>query len=56
VLLRRAAAQGCEVIHGVEMFIEQAARQFEIFTGETAPRLVMERAAAEALSEPNHRA
>jgi shikimate 5-dehydrogenase len=37
------------------MFIEQAARQFEIFTGESAPRLVMERAAIEALSEPNHR-
>jgi 3-dehydroquinate dehydratase/shikimate dehydrogenase len=55
VLLRRAAAQGCEVIPGVEMFIEQAARQFEIFTGESAPRLVMERAAQEALSDQNHR-
>ena len=37
------------------MFIEQAARQFEIFTGETAPRLVMERAAKEALLDQNHR-
>jgi 3-dehydroquinate dehydratase/shikimate dehydrogenase len=55
VLSRRAAAQGCEVIPGVEMFIEQAARQFEIFTGESAPRLVMERAAKEALSDQNHR-
>jgi 3-dehydroquinate dehydratase/shikimate dehydrogenase len=55
VLLKRAAEQGCEIIHGVEMFIEQAARQFEIFTGESAPRVVMERAAMEALSEPNHR-
>jgi 3-dehydroquinate dehydratase/shikimate dehydrogenase len=55
VLLKRAAQQGCEIIPGVEMFIEQAARQFEIFTGESAPRLVMERAAIEALSEPNHR-
>ena len=55
VLLRRAAEQGCEVIPGVEMFIEQAARQFEIFTGESAPRLVMERAAREALSDQNHR-
>ena len=50
-LLKLAAAQGCETICGVEMFIEQAARQFEIFTGESAPRAVMERAAREALAE-----
>jgi shikimate 5-dehydrogenase len=31
------------------MFIEQAAKQFEIWTGESAPRAVMERAALEAL-------
>lgn len=55
LLLRRAAEQGCEVIPGVEMFIEQAAHQFEIFTGESAPRQVIERAAREALAEPNHR-
>lgn len=55
VLLKRASEQGCEVIPGVEMFIEQAARQFEIFTGESAPRLVMERAAKEALVDQNHR-
>jgi hypothetical protein len=39
------------------MFIEQAVRQFEIFTGDSAPRAVMERAALEALSlmhEQNH--
>ena len=55
VLLKRAAEQGCEVIPGVEMFIEQAAHQFEIFTGESAPRQVMERAAREALLDQNHR-
>lgn len=55
VLLKRAAAQGCETIPGVEMFIEQAAHQFEIFTGESAPRQVMERAAREALLDQNHR-
>jgi shikimate 5-dehydrogenase len=31
------------------MFLEQAARQFEIFTEESAPRAVMEKAAMEAL-------
>ncbi len=41
VLLKRAAAQGATVIHGSEMLLEQAARQFEIWTGESAPRAVM---------------
>ena len=35
------------------MFIEQAARQFEIWTGDAAPRSVMEKAAVEALE--NHK-
>jgi shikimate 5-dehydrogenase len=33
------------------MFVEQAVRQFEIWTGETAPRAVMEKAAQEALEQ-----
>ena len=37
------------MICGLEMFLEQAARQFEIWTGENAPRTVMEKAAMEAL-------
>ncbi len=53
LLLRRAREQHCEVIPGIEMFIEQAAQQFEIWTGETAPRAVMERAAVEALTQPH---
>jgi 3-dehydroquinate dehydratase / shikimate dehydrogenase len=40
-LLKQAAAQGCKVIHGSEMLLEQAGRQFEIWTGETAPLSVM---------------
>lgn len=48
-LIKRAAAQGKQIIHGMKMFIEQAVAQFEIFTGETAPRAVMERATLEAL-------
>jgi 3-dehydroquinate dehydratase/shikimate dehydrogenase len=49
---RRAAAQGRTVISGLQMFLEQAAHQFEIWTGESAPRAVMERAAIDALSQP----
>ncbi|MBV9765688.1 MAG: shikimate dehydrogenase [Acidobacteriaceae bacterium] len=44
VLLKRAKEQGCTVIHGSEMLLEQAARQFEIWTGESAPRSVMQNA------------
>ena len=50
VLLRHAREQRKEVIAGLEMFIEQAVRQFEIWTGEPAPRAAMEKAAAEALT------
>lgn len=50
LLLKKARSQGAEIITGLDMFIEQAARQFEIFTSETAPRAVMEKAAYEALS------
>jgi 3-dehydroquinate dehydratase/shikimate dehydrogenase len=52
VLIQRARAQGCEVVPGLQMFLEQAAHQFEIWTGETAPRAAMEKAALEALSSP----
>ena len=50
LLVRRAKAQGATVIPGLSMFLEQAARQFEIFTEESAPRAVMEKAAMEALT------
>ncbi len=49
VLIRRAREQNKTVIPGLEMFIEQAVRQFELWTGEPAPRAVMERAGIEAL-------
>ena len=49
VLIRRAREQGKTVIPGIEMFIEQAVRQFEIWTGETAPRAILQKAAVEAL-------
>jgi 3-dehydroquinate dehydratase / shikimate dehydrogenase len=41
-LVKRAKELGREVIPGTEMFLEQAAAQFEIWTGETAPRAVMQ--------------
>src|SRR5581483_2803389 len=58
VLLKRAADQGAEVIAGAEMFLEQAVAQFEIWTGETAPRAAMQRALMEALAarSKNHEA
>ncbi len=49
-LTRRAREQGKTVIPGMRMFIEQAVRQFEMWTGEQAPRAVMEKAALEALN------
>ena len=49
VLVKRAKEQGKTIVPGLEMFIEQAVRQFEIWTGETAPRAVMLKAAVEAL-------
>ena len=33
------------MVPGLDMFIEQAVRQFEIWTGESAPRAAMEKAA-----------
>lgn len=50
LLLKRAKAQGSDTINGLQMFLEQASKQFEIFTGESAPRSVMEKAALEALT------
>ncbi len=50
LLLRNAREQGKQVIPGMEMFLEQAVRQFEIWTGESAPRTVMQKAALEALA------
>ena len=49
-LIRHAKQQGKKVVPGVRMFIEQALRQFEIWTGQPAPRAAMENAAMEALN------
>ncbi len=44
LLLKQAKEQGSTVIYGAEMLLEQAACQFEIWTGETAPRAAMKSA------------
>jgi len=48
-LLREAQARGCQVIHGVEMLVNQAVLQFERWTGADAPTKVMRAAALAAL-------
>jgi 3-dehydroquinate dehydratase/shikimate dehydrogenase len=37
LLIKEARQQGCTVITGVEMFVRQAALQFRLFTGQSAP-------------------
>jgi 3-dehydroquinate dehydratase/shikimate dehydrogenase len=50
-LIRRVTSAGGTAIPGIQMFLEQAAQQFEIWTGESAPRSVMEKSAVEALRQ-----
>jgi 3-dehydroquinate dehydratase/shikimate dehydrogenase len=50
-LLQVARAKGIAVIPGVEMFVQQAARQFEIWTGKPAPAADMLRAVTIALQD-----
>lgn len=52
-LLCRAVAQGCVVVEGVDMLVEQGALSFEAWTGINGPIEVMRQAAALALeSQP----
>jgi shikimate dehydrogenase len=48
-LLREAAAAGCNVVHGLEMLLNQGVLQFELWTGKTAPVAVMQKALVEGL-------
>jgi shikimate dehydrogenase/3-dehydroquinate dehydratase type I len=50
-LLREARARGHRVIGGIEMFVEQAAAQFTLFTGRQAPLELMRRTALRALGQ-----
>jgi 3-dehydroquinate dehydratase/shikimate dehydrogenase len=51
-LLKNAREQGKETVAGLEMFLTQAAAQFEIWTGERAPLAVMRDAVLEVLGGP----
>jgi 3-dehydroquinate dehydratase/shikimate dehydrogenase len=46
-----ARAKGIPVITGVEMFVQQGARQFEIWTGKPAPEEEMLRVVVHALRQ-----
>ena len=50
-LLRLARQQGIPVITGIEMFVQQGARQFEIWTGKPAPEEEMLRVVIHALRQ-----
>jgi 3-dehydroquinate dehydratase/shikimate dehydrogenase len=50
-LMKLAKERGAEVIPGIEMFVHQAARQFEIWTGKPAPWDDMLRVVMLALNE-----
>ena len=58
--MKAARARGAEVIPGIEMFVQQAARQFEIWTGKPAPADEMRRVAlmelADRVNHANHAA
>jgi 3-dehydroquinate dehydratase/shikimate dehydrogenase len=49
-LIREAKARGCHVVTGVDMFVRQAARQIELFTGKTPPVAKMRELLRKAMS------
>lgn len=50
LLIKQARDRGCQTVTGVEMFVRQAARQFELFTGKLAPLEVMRQTLRRAIS------
>lgn len=53
-LLKLAHARGLHIISGLEMFVQQGARQFEIWTGKPAPEAEMFRVVELALRRKPH--
>jgi len=50
-MVKMARARGIHVILGAEMFVQQGARQFEIWTGKPAPLVDMQRVVDYALAQ-----
>lgn len=50
-LVKLARAKGAQIIPGAEMFVHQAARQFEIWTGKPAPLQEMQRVVERGIQE-----
>src|SRR5579859_621964 len=50
-MIRMARTRGMHVISGSEMFVQQGARQFEIWTGKPAPVAEMQRVVEHALAQ-----
>ena len=50
MLVRQARERGCKVATGVEMFVRQAARQFQLFTSQEPPLEEMRQAVKRVLS------
>lgn len=50
-MVKLARAKGIHVILGVEMFVQQGARQFEIWSGKPAPAVEMQRVVEYALAQ-----
>ena len=50
LLIKEARNRGCHVLTGVDMFVRQAALQFELFTGQRAPLEIMRGVVRRALS------
>ena len=50
LLLTKAAQAGCRTVSGLDMFVRQAAAQFELWTNTPAPLDVMRRVVVEQLS------
>ncbi|MFH0975939.1 MAG: shikimate dehydrogenase [Spirochaetota bacterium] len=49
-LLKTSKSKGCKIIYGIDMLVNQGARQFEIWTGKKAPVSVMEKAVKKYLN------
>lgn len=53
LLLKQAVERNCRVVNGVDMFVRQAAAQFERFTQQSAPLELMREKLREAISPLN---